>query len=316
MNRFLLPLLAAISMIFDARSSSAFVPIPVGGHPGELDLSLRLGLERGLVEPNEFDGSWQKANWNLYQGGVGYTYGTIGPFDDVFFRLDGTFFTSPAETSDPKNLKFPERGTPASCIGTAMPEGFCEFHSEDQGWLITPSIGANLIHVADFSFGLFLQATIPISVDLSRFTLPRVDYVSGGTQLGVHLTPWFGYTARIYIGSGANSSSGKQNAAIVITNSFVLEARSWLLPWKIGIAIGPYFEGDLTERFDDVYDAAYTTGYPDRRDRIRAMKFGMTYLPFIGVTEHAALEFGFVQKLFGYDAPATQFLYIGARGAL
>jgi hypothetical protein len=304
----LVPLLGAA----DAR---AFVPTPVGGHPGEVDLSLRAGFERGLIEPNEFDGSWQKARWNLYQAGVGYTIGTVGPFDDFFIRLDNTFYTSPAETSDPDDLAFPERGSPAACITELTAEGFCEFHPADSGWLITPSIGANLVHKADFSFGVFLQGTIPISVNLAKFALPRVDWIAGGTQLGVHVTSWFGYTARIYIGSGSSSDDGKQNAAIAVTNLLVLEARRWLLPWKVGAAFGPYFEGDLTERFDEVYDAAYTAGYPDRRDRIRSMKFGIAVLPYIGVTEHAALELGYVQKLFGYDAPATQFFYAGARAA-
>jgi hypothetical protein len=45
------------------------------------------------------------------------------------------------------------------------------------------------------------------------------------------------------------------------------------------------------------------------------MKFGVAALPYIGVTERAALELGYVQKLFGYDAPATQLFYAGARAA-
>ena len=297
--------------------ASAFVAAPVGGHPGELDVGVRIGFELGKVEPNEFDGSWQKAQWQVYSIGGGYTYGTIGPFEDVFFRLDNTFYRSPAESSDADVLVNPDRGAvPASqCLGKVGGDGVCEFHPEDSGWLITPSIGANLVHKADFSFGVFLQGTIPIGVNLAKFTLPRVDYFGGGLQLGVHVTPWLGYTSRIFLGSGAFGGDHTQNAAVALTNLLVFEARRWILPWKAGVAVGPYFEGDLTERHDERYDAAYTLGYPDRSDRIRSMKFAIALLPYFQVTDHFAIELGYVQKFFGYDAPATQFWYAGARAA-
>lgn len=293
--------------------ADAFVPIPVGGHPGELDLMIRAGFERGLIEPNEYDGSWQKASWEIVQLGVGYTVGTVGPFEFAYLRLDQQFLFLPAETNEPDVAKFPERSEAAACLGKRLPGGFCEFHRADTGATFTPQVGADLVHTADFSFGVYLQGTIPLGVDLERFALPRIDYIAGGTQLGVHVTDWFGATARLYVGSGA---FGEQNAAVAVTNLYVLEAKRWILPWKAGIALGPYFEGDLTERFDDAYDAAYTAGYPDRRDRIRSMKFGVAILPYMAITDHFALEGGYVQKLFGYDAPATQFFFAGARASL
>ncbi len=291
----------------------AFVPIPVGGHPGETDFMMRVGFERGLIEPNEFDGSWQKANWEIFQLGVGHTIGTVGPFEFLYLRLDQQFYLAPAETNEPDVAKFPDRSAAAACLGKRLAGGFCEFHRADSGAFFTPQVGADVVHTKDFSFGLYLQGTIPVAVDLERFALPRVDYLAGGTQLGVHVTEWFGATARLYVGSGA---FGKQNAAVAVTNLYVLEAQKWLLPWKAGVALGPYFEGDLTQRFDDVYDAAYTADYPDRTDRIRAMKFGVAILPYMAITDHAALELGYVQKLFGYDAPATQLWYAGARASL
>jgi hypothetical protein len=291
----------------------AFVPIPVGGHPGETDLMIRAGFERGLIEPNENQASWRKANWELFQLGVGHTIGTVGPFEFLYVRLDQQYYIAPAETNELGELVFPEKNEIAACIGRRLPGGACEFHPADSGTLLTPQIGADLVHTADFSFGVFVQGTIPIGVDLERFVLPRIDYIAGGTQLGVHVTPWFGATARLYVGSGA---FGKQNAAVAMTNLYVFEAKKWLLPWKVGIALGPYFEGDITERFDAAYDAAYTADYPDREDRIRSMRFGAAMLPFMAITENAALELGYVQKLFGYDVPATQFWYAGARASL
>jgi hypothetical protein len=298
-----------------STSAEAFVAAPVGGHPGELDVGIRAAFELGKVEPNEYDGSWQKARWQVYSIGGGYTIGTVGPFDDFFIRLDNSLYRSPAESTDPDVLVNPDRGVPARCLGRFTAEGFCEFHPEDTGWLITPTVGGNLVHKADFSFGVFLQGTIPIGVNLAKFTLPRVDYFGGGLQLGVHVTPWLGYTSRIFIGSGAFGGEHTQNAAIALTNLLVFEAKRWILPWKAGVSVGPYFEGDLTERFDERYDAAYTAGYPDRRDRIRSTKFALALLPFFQITEHFAVELGYVQKFFGYDAPATQLWFAGARAA-
>jgi hypothetical protein len=278
-----------------------------------------VGFELGKVEPNEFSGSWQKARWTTYSIGGGYTIGTIGPFEDFFVRLDHTFYTSPSESTAVDTLVDPARGAipPARCGNGAkrLGGGVCEFHPSDAGWLITPSVGGNLVHKADFSFGVFLQGTIPVGVELEKFTLPRIDYLAGGTQLGVHVTPWFGFVSRIYVGTGAFGGDHTQNAAIAVTSLFALEARRWILPWKAGVFLGPYFEGDLTERFDERYDLAYTADYPERRDRIRSMKFGLAVLPYFRITEHAALSFGYVQKLFGYDAPATQFWYAGANAS-
>lgn len=294
-------------------SADAFVPVPVGGHPGEVDVNVRVGFELGKVEPTENQDSWRKSNWQVYQVGGGYTYGTIGPFQDTFFRLDNTFYNSPAETSNPEDLVDPDSPQPAECLGVQK-SGYCEFYPSDKGWLIQPSIGANLVHEADYSFGLFLQGTVPVGVNLERFQLPRIDYFAGGTQLGVHITPWLGYSSRMYVGSGAFGGDHTQNAGVVLTNLFVLEAREWLLPWKIGVSFGPYFEGDLTEREDPIYDAAYSP--PGRTDPIRSIKFGTVVSPYVQITEYVALEAGYLQKFFGDDAQATQFWYAGARAAL
>ncbi len=299
------------------ESAEAFVSVPVGGHPGELDAFVRVGYEFGLIEPTENKASWQKAKWLLYQFGSGYTIGTVGPFQDFFVRLDHTLYDVPAETSADEDRVDPELPGPARCIARQLPGGVCEFHPSDRGWLITPSIGANLIHEATHSFGLFLQGTIPIGVQHGKWVLPRVDYVAGGTQTGVHLTSWFGFSNRIYVGSGDFGGDEGQNAAVAITTLLHFDSPRFAdRVLKMGIATGPYFEGDLTQRVDEAYDAAYTPGYEDGvRDRIRAMKFALAVAPYVQITDHFAVELGYVHKFFGYDAVATMFFFGGIRVA-
>jgi hypothetical protein len=152
-------------------------------------------------------------------------------------------------------------------------------------------------------------------VDLRKFSLPRVDALAFGAQLGLHLTSWLGFESRTFVGLGARSGDARQNGAISSTDLLVFEARRWLLPWRAGVKLGVFFEGDLTERFDEAYDAAYTAGYPRRRDRIRSLRFATVVLPYVTVTDHLAFEGGYVQKQFGYDPEATVFLYAGVRAA-
>lgn len=303
----------ALSICLSAWLSSAgafaLVTSPVGGNAGDVEVSARATFERGKIEPNENSDSWQKARWNQYSGAVGYTYGAIGPFQDVFFRLSGTYLDIPAESSSPDVLLHPETGAvpPGQCKGKLLDNGICEFYPAEQGFLVTPALGFRAVHTPSFALGFFVQGTIPVGVDTAKYVLPRIDTVAGGTEVGVRLTPWLRHGSRVYVGSGA----GDQNATIALTQLFTLEAQRWLLPWKAGFSFGPYFEGDLTERHDDIYDAAYTPGYPDHKDRVRAARFGVAMLPYVQVTEHAVLELGYVQKLFGYDATATQLYYAG-----
>ena len=283
----------------------AYVPIPVGGHKGELDLVLRLSLERGKIEPTENALSFQAADWNVYTLGAGFTIGDVAWLQDLFVRLDASYYASPAERN--------EKGVvaPTSCLGRVIDDHTCEFYPEDRGLLITPMVGFNLVHKPAYSFGVFLQGTIPIDVNTAKFALPRIDYIAGGLQMGVHLTDWFGFQSRFYIGSGAIGA--EPNGAVAMTNLLSFEAPRWILPWKAGLNIGPYFEGDFTRRFDARYDAAFTTGYPAVRDRVQAMRFALASLPYFLVTDRVALEFGYVQKFFGYDPPATQLFTVAVR---
>jgi hypothetical protein len=303
--------------VFYAAPARAFVPIPVGGHPGELDLSLQLGIEAGKIEPNENADSWQRAHdFRLYGLSAGYTFGDLGVFQDLSLRVEGIYYTSPAERSD--RTIAGRALDPARCVAPArLDGGACEFHAADDGALASVSISTNLVHKADFSFGVFLRGTAAIGLETTKFASPSVHYLAAGVSLGIHLTPWLGFQSLTFIGLGTRPFSDDQNGAVALNNLLVFEASRWLLPWRAGVKIGPYVELDLNERFDQVYDAAYSGSAPDgsaRVDRIRAARFALSFLPYMLITERVSVEAGYVQKLFGYDARATQYYYLGVRG--
>ena len=315
------------------ESAQAFVATPVDGRPKELDLNAQVTTERGLIEPNENQASWVKARgYYEYKLGVGYTWGHQ-PLEFFSTRLEATYYTSPAEKNDPEEWFVGDAGS--SPPGTIGPEctagarylgnGVCEFHAEDSGVLLTPSVSGALVHTPDFALGIYLRTTVPVGMDLEKFANPRIDYLSGGTQLGVSLTSWLAYESIFFLGSGTRPFSDDQNGAVALNNLFHFKTKRWLLPWKAGFKIGPYVEGDIHERHDERYDRAYSpvrlpqpgdTEPEQHRDRIRAARFAVALLPYFLVTEHLSVELGYIQKFFGYDARATQAWFIGVRGLL
>lgn len=295
--------LGCVAVLGWSGLASAFIASPVGGRAGDLDISARLTLERGKVEPNENLASFQKARWNMYSLGLGYTIGDVGPLRDFRAGVEGMFFYSPAEVS----------GGAARCLGVTTADGRCQFYPSASGSQITPRVSANLIHEGDISIGLYLQSTIPLGYSLEKFVLPRADYVAGGVTAGARFRPWLTFESNTFVGSGA---IGRQNGAVAQTTVVGFEAQRWILPWRAGIKVGPYFEGDITERLDERYDAAYTAGFPARTDRIRSMRFAVAILPWFRITDDVAVSAGYVQKLFGYDATATSALFVGVAVAL
>lgn len=326
-------LAAAALCVVVASPAHAFVPIPVGGHPGELDLNAQVGFEAGKIEPHENEASFQKArDFREYKIGAGYTWGHYGPLQFFSTRLELTYFESPAEENDPdKWVVGPEGSSPPGSFGPECTAGavsisdtVCRFHSSDTGAIATATISFAAIHEPEFALGFFVRGQVPFGLDKEKFANPRVDYLSGGLQLGVDLRRWLTFESFLFIGSGTRPASDDQNGAIAVTTPFHFHGNRWLLPWKVGIKLGPYVEGDIHERFDDRYDAAFSPGVlaqpgvpPERsRDRIRAARFGVTVLPYFLVTDHLAVELGYIQKLFGYDARATQFWFAGLRGLI
>jgi hypothetical protein len=307
------------------------VATPVGGRPGQLDIHAQFTAERGKIEPNENQASFTKAEgYYEYKLGAGYTWGHYGPFQFFSTRLEGTYYTSPAEKNDPDEWFIdapvtPQPDNPECTAGARhLGGGVCEFYPEDDGALVTGSVSFALVHDAKFALGFFLRGTVPIGMNLEKFANPRIDYIAGGSQLGVELTNWLSYESFIYLGSGTRPFGKEQNGALALTNLFHFHADRWLLPWKAGVKVGPYVEGDIHERFDERYDRAYSPivlpqpGQPARQheDRIRAARFAVALLPYFLVTDHLSVELGYIQKFFGYDARATQAYYAGVRGLI
>lgn len=314
-----------------SRSAAAFVGTPVGGHPGELDANAVVTLERGKTEPNENQASFMKTRgWYEYKLGVGYTVGDVGPLQFFSLRLEGTHYQTPSERNDPANWQVgPEGSSPPGSIGPEcaagaqyLGNGVCEFHPADRGTIVTGSLSFAVIHDPKFALGLFVKGSVPFGMDLEKFENPRLDYLAGGFNVGLELQTWLGFETTFYLGSGTRPFGKQQNGAAALGTLFDLKARRWLLPWRAGLKLGPYVEGDIHERFDERYDRAYSPAVlpqagsqPERsRDRIRAARFALAFLPYFLVTEQLSIEAGYVQKFFGYDARATQVYFVGARG--
>ncbi len=323
---------AMMIVLSTSVTARAFVDTPVGGHPGELDVNAQLTLERGKYEPNGNQASFQSPPpWQEYKLGVGYTWGNFGPFKFFSTRLDAVYFRTGAERNDPSVWQVQPEGSSTAtqlvpeCSGGAeyLGNGECEFYASDSGAVTTATVSGALIHTADFALGLYLRSSIPIGVNLRKFANPRVDYVSGGLQAGTHMTNWFDFETTLFFGSGTFSKDKNATAAVSIFGHF--KANKWLLPWKAGFKFGPYIEGDMTERFDARFDNAYSpqalpqpgdTELTRQNDRIRSARFALGLLPYFLVTDHLAVELGYIQKMFGYDVPATQAYFVGLRGLI
>lgn len=286
-------------------TADAFINVSVGGHEGEIDINAHFIGEFGKVEPTERPSTFQSADIKILNVGAGYTIGKVGPFQDFYVRLDGFYYIAAEES-----VERPDDD---------LPVGY-PFFGQDKGGYVTATVATNFVHEARYAFGGFVQGTVPIDVDLEKFATVRLHYVAGGTTLGVFITDptkvvRFAYANRLFFGSGAYDGDFQQNANVAFTNLFVLEFARWLLPWRAGLSFGPYVDGDLNEHVNGVYNRAYASVTPDlvAGDRIRMFRFAVMVLPYFRVTDHAAVELGWVQKIFGYDTPATQFWTAGVR---
>jgi hypothetical protein len=296
--------MAATFALTVAQPAGAFINASVGGHEGEIDISAHFIGEFGKIEPTERPTTWQDADVKIFNLGAGYTIGPVGPLSEFYVRVDGAYYIAGEESiTNPDDELF----------GT-------QIFGEDKGGYITGTIAANFIHETRYAFGAYLQGTIPIDVEIQKFSNVHLHWIGGGTTLGVFLTDptklvRLAFSNRLFVGSGAYDGNAQHNASVAMTNLFVLEFARWLLPWRLGISFGPYFEGDINESVNRGYHDAYARLSPDlvAGDRVRSMRFALAVLPYFRITNHAALELGYVQKLFGYDVPATQFWNAGIR---
>jgi hypothetical protein len=295
----------ALSLSGGAALAQQNVGAPHGGEEGVIDINAHFVAELGKLEPSQRETTWQDADIKIFNIGAGYTVGAVGPLSDFYARLEGGFYISAEEEVEDPRDDLP--------LGTS-------FYSEDTGGYVSGMLAANFVHEPRYTFGAFLTGTVPIDVELAKFSNVRLHYVGGGFDVGVFITDptklvRLTYGGRLFVGSGAFDGDFQHNAAISLSNLFSLEFARWILPWRVGVAFGPYFEADLNEHIDRSYHDAYARVTPDfvEGDAVRAMRFAMAVMPFIRVTDHATLELAWVQNIVAYDAAYNRIFSGGVR---
>lgn len=243
-------------------------------------LSARTTLERGKVEPNENKNSFQKANINIYQLGLQRNIEDISFGYDHFVKIDYKFFTSGKE----------------EVAGQT-------FYDSDSGHVATLSYGFNFVSSPTSRFGIYLSASPLADFNTRKFSNPRVDYAAAGITSFQQLSNVFFTENLVHYGLGI---PGQQNSYLALTTNIGIQLDP-LVAWPINIRIGPYAELDLEERNDEKYDAAFSA--PGNSDRVRAMKVGVSQSIEFKISNSKILQIGYIQKIGGYDAPATQAYY-------
>lgn len=292
------PALIAFSIATTPTTALAFDYPTVGGHEGEIDVSAQFDGYFGDVQPTERPRTFQPADIKVFTIGAGLSFGNLGPFLDFYLRIDGGYFISAPEV-----VTRPEDDLP---VGTL-------FHGEDKGGWATATIGTNIVHEPRFVFGLFLEGTIPIDVDVAKLSNVRMHYAGGGTVLGVHITDPAALLrltslTRFFVGSGVYASAGQQNAQTELESLFYLDLARWILPWRAGLGAGPRFVSDLNDHLDDAYYQAYGSVSPDlvAGDRVRQLALGGAVRAYFFITQSASLELSFDGQITGEDAWATR----------
>jgi hypothetical protein len=282
-------------------------PTTVGGGDGEIDLDVGFVAALGNREPYQRSETWQTADIQAIHGGVGYSVGNLGPLADFYLRLEGGYYNSAEEQV--------ERAE------DDLPVGY-QFYGRDRGGWLTAVFGASFVHEPRFRFGAFVRGTVPVDVELAKFSNIHFHYAVGGIDARIWITDpdWLlrlGFASRSWLGSGAYLDAGQHNAAVVFENLLVFEAARWALPWRAGISFGPIIEADLNSHVNRAYDSAYAGVTPDlvAGDDVQSMRLDITVRPFVRITDNAAVELSFTQTLLGYDIEASQVLSAGLRTA-
>lgn len=279
----------------------------VGGHPGEIDMSSHVTFQLGEIRPTERPTTWQEANTKIIELGAGYTIGELGPLKNFYVRLDGAYVTSAEETVTNPNDDLP--------LGT-------RFYGADRSGLLSATMAADFLSTPRLSFGLFLRGSLPIDINLEKFSNIATHHVSGGAHVDVWLSDRtkflrLGYASRLFVGSGTYQDGFQHNASAALSNMFVVEAGRWVLPWRMGLRLGPHFEGDINEHVNEPYHEAYAKVSSDfvNGDRVRAMRLDFVIQPYVCITDNAALVVNYAHEIFGYDSRSTQRLTAGVRTA-
>ncbi|NJL23876.1 MAG: hypothetical protein HC902_00940 [Calothrix sp. SM1_5_4] len=233
-------------------------------------------MERGKVEPNENRDSYQSAEIDIYKLSLARGFGDLSFGKDHFLRFDYSRFTSGKEQ-----------------VGSQV------FYEKDTGNVATFIYGFNFVHELSYSAGVYLSVSPLTDYNKEKFSTPRVDLWSIGLKSGLEInSSWF-LEGLLHYGSGI---PGQQNSYVAFTQLVGLKLAE-TIAFPLTLKFGPYAELDMQDRNDSKYDTAFSA--PGRTDRIRSMKIGTVSSLDAEISRNWYVSAGYVQKLGGYDAPAT-----------
>lgn len=254
------------------EASWGLVSGAAGEEKGKFNFEVSANFLGGEMKPSNDPALRQETDIDQYNFKAGYTFGDVGFLRDFYLELGASTYNSREEV-----------------VGNTI------YHPRDKGTIFSLAVAANLIHDFKSTFGFFLKGSVPSSMDLGKFANPRIDTFALGTTFAHELTPGFNYEAQIYLGTGASGSSGKQNGMVALSNLLHFWLENWAVASRLGVRMGPFFEGDIAERFDTNYNPT-----SDASDAIRTLRFGVAFLPYVRLSELVLVEFGYVQKFFGH----------------
>lgn len=252
--------------------SFALVSSPVSIREGQWGLELNSTIERGKIEPNENIDSFQKARINILQVAALHGMPSSSWGVDHTLKVEAKYITSSEEQVD----------------GTT-------FYESDQGATAGVTHSFNFVHASTHTIGMYIGITPFVTVNRDKFSLPRLDLVSVGLTSGLEVSKDVFVENSLHIGSGIPT---KQNAYTAFTQTI-----GYRLSQALVAKGGVYAEMDLTERYDESYDSYFSS--PGRRDRIRSAKIGVLGKIAYNFSAAQYVALTYIQKLGGYDAPAT-----------
>ena len=272
-------------LLLFSQPSFAYIAGSVSAPPGRMDFSFRTEIMRGLAGPLNLSESkqTQKPSVNIYEASTSYNFGEFDFLQDVTLRLTNQHFTSVEEIYQNRTV-----------------------YEKDEGDILTLEAGANFVHEVDRTFGFFIRSSLPISMNIQKFSNPKIDLFGIGLQGGVKYTQTLGNEFLIYYGNGFRKNSDSQNSSLTVMTPIVLNTSAWIFSQGAALKIGPFFDGDLRDRSDSAYGT----------ESVRSFRLGFAILPSVRVTPSFGVEGGYIQKLSGTYFRATKDAFLGVRFVL
>ncbi|MEM9692726.1 MAG: hypothetical protein AAGA56_09290, partial [Myxococcota bacterium] len=232
------------------------------------------------------------------EAGIGW--GDLGPLRRVRFALGGGYFVSGDERIERTGEPLP--------VGT-------EFFPEDRGGHLALSASAELVERPQFALLAYVRGTLPIGVELAKYTNTRIHYALGGVRIGAHLNDrrdFIRLSTRTFIelGSGAyTDGDGQHNAQLRLLPLLDLDFQRWLLPFRAGLGVGPSLEFDINDHDNPAYQPVYDAAGPRLFDAVRSTRLGIHAAPYFFFWRWGQLRLAIDSALAGRHIRATQRLF-------